>query len=288
MICVYAGMRAILAISLLSLNLVIGTSLVFALSLLSFFSLGLLKTWVNNIISCLCYYHARNIRAVLLYISGLQLQVSFADINKQDRHVIIANHRSQMDILILLAAASEHAPELKFFLKRSLMYVPFMGLFCYLCGYPFVDRFTKSQLRDRQLRAKQQQMLLDKCQSLFTRAVALVIFVEGTRFDKTKAQKFKYENLLPPQSLGVATAINAQQQTGSVLDATIVYAGDDISVWQVLSGKINKVQLLVEEVKLGQTINLDDKTSMRGLQNWLQELWQRKDKRISEILAAST
>lgn len=280
------NVRAVVAYGLLTINLVVGTTLVFVLSLLKVICpLAVVSEGVAFAITQLTGYHARNIRRILEVVCGLELQVKIpAAIDLDGCYTLVANHRSLVDILVLIASGVDALPPLKFFLKRSLMYVPFMGLFCYLTGYPFVDRYNKSQLRNPKLRLRQQQNLLDKCKQLFEQPTGLVIFVEGTRYDKLKASRYKYKHLLPPQSMGLALAMDAKREQ-ALLDVTLAYEGAVVTPWRLLSGDIARVVVDYRLVTDVAPVVYQDRKSMVMFHKWLQSLWALKDERLERMYA---
>ena len=283
-------MRAIAVVLLLTFNLVVCSSLAFFVYAINCMTAKLVDAHCSHLVDALVCIHAYTIRLVLHYVCGVQIvqQTDEAvDINGQ--YTIIANHQSHMDILILIAFGVGKLPPLKFFLKRSLMYVPFMGWFCYLMGYPFVDRFSKAQLRQASQRVEQQQALLRDCQALFTQPVGLVVFVEGTRFSVKKANKYRYTHVLPPQSKGLALALSSQVSP-RLLNITMAYDKPNTSVWQVLSGQVRRVvvTMVEEDVRVP---NLSDQKDMKDLHAWLVDRWLQKDaylvQRYHEVAAVA-
>ncbi|MCX7126185.1 MAG: 1-acyl-sn-glycerol-3-phosphate acyltransferase, partial [Gammaproteobacteria bacterium] len=65
-----------------------------------------------------------------------------------DWYVMISNHRSWLDILVLGIAFNKKIPPLKFFMKKELLWqLPFAGLACYALGFPFMSRHSHAQIR---------------------------------------------------------------------------------------------------------------------------------------------
>jgi len=53
------------------------------------------------------------------------------ELSKKNWYLLICNHRSWADIVILCVLLSKHIPMNKYFLKQQLAWVPFMGLACW-------------------------------------------------------------------------------------------------------------------------------------------------------------
>jgi len=55
---------------------------------------------------------------------------------------VISNHQSWVDIPALIQALNRRTPFFKFFLKKELVWVPFLGLAWWALDYPFMKRYT--------------------------------------------------------------------------------------------------------------------------------------------------
>jgi 1-acyl-sn-glycerol-3-phosphate acyltransferase len=81
---------------------------------------------------------------VCLYITGVSVTVEGLDhLEVGRRYVIMANHESSLDILVLLAALPPSV-ELRFLAKKSLFAVPFLGWAMKAAGFVPVDREDRS------------------------------------------------------------------------------------------------------------------------------------------------
>jgi 1-acyl-sn-glycerol-3-phosphate acyltransferase len=49
-------------------------------------------------------------------------------LNKNDWYLVMSNHQSWVDILVLQKILNKKIPMLKFFLKKELIWIPFLGL----------------------------------------------------------------------------------------------------------------------------------------------------------------
>ncbi|HAA39980.1 MAG TPA: acyltransferase, partial [Pseudomonas sp.] len=58
-------------------------------------------------------------------------------------YLVISNHQSWVDIPALIQALNRRTPFFKFFLKKELIWVPFLGLAWWALDYPFMKRYTK-------------------------------------------------------------------------------------------------------------------------------------------------
>lgn len=203
-------------------------------------------------------------------------------LSRADWYLVVANHRSWVDILVLQKVFNGRIPFLKFFLKKELFWVPFLGVAWWSLDFPFLERSVRA---DRDLetirRAAERFSLLP---------VSIMNFVEGTRFTPVKhaGQGPPYRHLLKPRAGGLAAIIQSMRnQLHALLDVTIVYPGGTPTFWQLLRGEVREVRVRVREIPL-EGIPLGDygtdKDYRRAFAAWLKELWSRKDTEISALL----
>ncbi len=71
------------------------------------------------------------------------------DVEKLRRHgwyLVFSNHQTWVDIVVLQAAFNRRIPFLKFFIKRELIWIPFIGLAWWALNMPFMKRYSPSYL----------------------------------------------------------------------------------------------------------------------------------------------
>jgi 1-acyl-sn-glycerol-3-phosphate acyltransferase len=62
------------------------------------------------------------------------------DLSRDEWYMLIANHQSWPDILVLVRAFNARIPGVKFFFKRSLLWVPVLGLALWGLDFPSMRR----------------------------------------------------------------------------------------------------------------------------------------------------
>ncbi len=208
-------------------------------------------------------------------------------VNRNRWYLIISNHQAWTDILILQICLLNHIPPIKFFTKRSLIWIPFLGLALWLLGFPFVrrskNRLTKDTKSDRQI-------TLNACQKFKNHPTSVLSFVEGTRFteDKHGAQRSNYQHLLKPKVSGLSYVTGAMgEKIDKLLDITIVYPDGPPTFWEFLQGQCEKIDVYVRshDLPVGLTSTPDDRHQRRVLAPWINTLWQEKDQMISDLKA---
>ena len=211
--------------------------------------------------------------------------------------IIISNHLSWTDIVILNHVYRGKIPITKFFLKQSLIYIPIVGLACYSIGMPFMHRYTRAQiLKNPALKNKDMDTTRKACERLLTYPSTLVNFCEGTRFTEAKAsaQKSPYQHLMPPKAMSLAVALGLiGAKIDAICNTTLLYPDNDPNksiFLALLSGRLKRVVARVEVIKqptITETMvgdYLNDKHFKREFTNLIREKWQEKDELITKLL----
>jgi 1-acyl-sn-glycerol-3-phosphate acyltransferase len=200
-----------------------------------------------------------------------------------------------VDILVLQRIFHRKIPFLKFFIKKELLWLPILGQAWWAMGFPFVKRYTKSDLqKNPHLKGKDLAITRKACQKFKTNPISIMNFVEGTRFtnEKQRRQQSPYSHLLKPKAGGIALVLSSMgEQIQRVLDVTIVYPDGVTNFWAFLCGKIRKINVHVRSLPVSAEL-LGDYTNDRQfraeLQRWLNNIWTEKNRTIEEIITSGT
>lgn len=219
-----------------------------------------------------------------------------ADLNPQASYLVISNHRSWTDIVVLQHVFRDKIPFLKFFLKKELVWVPFLGLAWWALDFPFMQRYSRRFLEKHpELRGQDMATTRTHCQKFKSTPVSVINFIEGTRFSSSKhlSQNSPFQNLLRPRAGGVAFVLAAMGDCLSgILDVTIAYPDNDPDalIWQMLQGKIPRIMVRVRLVPVPEdVVGKDywaDSDFRERMQNWVSRIWQDKDMLINSMLSA--
>lgn len=221
-----------------------------------------------------------------LEVTGLE------GLSRNDWYLIIANHQSWVDILLLQRVFNREIPFLKFFLKQQLVWVPLLGLAWWALDFPFMRRYSKSFLaKNPHLKGKDMATTQKACEKFKYKPTSIMNFVEGTRFTNTKhaRQASPFKHLLKPKAGGIAFVLNAMGgQLHQFIDVTIFYPAGTPTFWDFISGSVRKIKLHIEVKPLDNLfpddVNImeyfDNPAQRVRFQKWLNEQWQLKDQRI--------
>jgi len=215
-------------------------------------------------------------------------------LERSEWYLVLANHQSWVDILVLQRIFHRKIPFLKFFIKKELLWFPFLGQAWWAMDFPFVKRYTKSYLQKKpHLKGKDLEITRKACKKFKKMPVSIMNFVEGTRFTNEKhlRQQSPYSHLLKPKAGGIAFVLGSMgEQIHRVLDVTIVYPDGVTSFWALLCGKIREIKVKVRSLPVSPEILGDyanDGHFRVRLQRWLNNIWAEKNRYIEEITTSS-
>jgi len=208
-------------------------------------------------------------------------------------YLVISNHQSWVDIPALVQTLNRRTPFFKFFLKKELIWVPFLGLAWWALDYPFMKRYTKAFLaRHPELKGHDLEITQAACELFKRQPVTVVNYLEGTRFTAAKQaeQHSPHHYLLKPKAGGVAFVLAAMgEQLDAILDVTVAYPQARIpGFWDLISGQVPRVIIDIQTRELDPALwqgdYENDPVFREHVQNWVNQLWVEKDARIALLL----
>jgi 1-acyl-sn-glycerol-3-phosphate acyltransferase len=207
-------------------------------------------------------------------------------------YLVIANHQSWTDIVVLQRVFNRKIPMLKFFIKQQLIYAPIIGIAWWVLDFPIMKRYSAMTLKKKpHLRGKDIETTKASCERFKLTPVSVLNFLEGTRFntDKRTSQGSPYRHLLKPKSGGATMVLESLgDQLHSVLDVTLIYHDKTPSFIEFLMGHSSKITVQIEEIPMDE-VKHRSATQGEGFNNrqtlsFLQERWQKKDAVINDLL----
>ncbi len=239
------------------------------------------------------------IRGTLL-IMGLTQKIDWdirgtEGLSRRDWQLVVANHQSWVDILVLLKALGGRIAFPKFFTKHELIWLPLLGVALWALEFPLMRRYSRRVQEQRpELRGRDRETARRACERHRELPVSIVNFLEGTRFTAAKHadQDSPYRHLLRPKVGGVALALTALgDKIKSIRDVSIVYPDGPPSFWDFLCGRLDRVRVRVRTVELppelASGIDSDDPQRRERFHGWIEDLWRDKDDLIDELLRQS-
>ena len=212
-------------------------------------------------------------------------------------YLIVCNHQSWADILVLADTLHGRTWFPRFFLKRELIWVPIIGVACWALDMPFMRRHSREAVaKNPKLREDDLRTTREFCEKYRSEPIAAVNFLEGTRITEGKRLKSgsPYRHLLKPKSAGLSFTLNAMgEQFAGLVDISIAYkppakAGGSV-VWSWLCGQQQTLvlQAEVQPIPLAM-IHGDYEHDARfraDFQSWVSDIWAHKDARLDVLKA---
>ncbi len=207
-------------------------------------------------------------------------------------YLVVANHQSWVDILVLQNVFYRKIPFLKFFLKKELFWFPVLGQAWWALDFPFMQRYSRKFLKKNpHLIGKDLEITRRACRKFRQLPVSVMNFVEGTRFtpEKHARQRSPYTHLLRTKAGGLAFVLAAMgDKMQHIVDVTIAYPHGVASFWDFVCGRLREVRVHVKTLPIDHELlgdYLHDPQFKREFQNWLNRLWYEKDNHLSRMLA---
>lgn len=210
--------------------------------------------------------------------------------------IIICNHLSWADIVLLLHIYRGKIPLTKFFLKKNLIYIPLIGLACWGLGMPFLNRYTREQLiKNPELKNRDIETTRKACRRLVYAPSTLINFVEGTRYTPAKAAKSKspYKHLMVPKSPSLAIALGEiGNDIEALFNTTMCYRYNTKSPFiDLLKGRMRTVYARIEKIPVTEELvgnYLEDKQFKHNFGVRLREIWAQKDAQLDSYLSQAS
>ena len=196
-------------------------------------------------------------------------------------YLLVANHQSMVDIVVLQNIFRRKTPILKFLLKKELIWVPFLGIAWWALDFPFMERKSSG--------GRDMETVRKACDKFSLLPVTIMNFVEGTRFTTAKRENGNspFTHLLKPKPGGIAVVVSALgRRLHSILDVTIVYPERIPNLWTFLCSSSMEIKVRVRQIPITAELLGDyvtDPEFRQKFKDWLDRLWDEKDKLIETL-----
>lgn len=216
-----------------------------------------------------------------------------AALKRSGWYLVISNHRSWADILVLQSVFNRKIPFPKFFIKKELMWFPLLGPIWWALDYPFMKRYSREYLRrNPEKRGRDLETTRLACEKFKATPVTVLNFLEGTRFSLTKHlnQRPPYRHLLSPRAGGIAFALSAMgERFNEILNVTIIYPVRNFRFWHMLNGKLPHIVVRIERTAIPEGALIKDYQTdtefRKRFQGWINQVWQQKDQLIEDVFS---
>ena len=286
--------KGAVAISLMTVNVIAWCLVLFTVALAKF--LVPIPAWrrlTSRAMTALAEGWIGTNNAIFRALGLLPLDVrGLEGLSTREWYLVVSNHQSWVDILVLQAVFNRRIPFLKFFLKQQLIWVPFLGVAWWALDFPFMRRYTSAHLaKHPEDRGKDLTVTRRACEKFRLIPTSVMNFVEGTRFTPAKHAAFKspYRHLLPPRAGGVSFVLSAMGgMLHSMLDVTLAYTTGRPTLWDMCCGRVGTVRVDVGRRPIEAWLSAGDYSSdpafRARFQEWLGGVWADKDALLDRML----
>lgn len=285
--------RAVAVALCLFLNLALWGTLVLAGGLVKLLTFGELRRRVIRLLPKLGdQWGAWNDRIFDTFLRTRWEIEGLDDLRPDQHYLVISNHVSWIDIFAVVRAFHDRAPFIRFFLKHTLAWMPFVGQACWALGFPFMRRYSAEYLKHHpEKRGRDLETTRIACRRYKHLPVTILNFVEGTRFSREKHedQQSPYRFLLRPRVGGIAFVLaSLAEQIDAFYDVTIVYPSRDVTMWDFIRNDVPWIRIIGRRIDVPDEFRSDAITE-RGparehFKAWVEEIWQHKDQEIGRIV----
>jgi len=292
---IFATLRGALTLALIVLNTILWGTPLLLLALVKLAMPGRrLREFLSRGLIVLAENWVSTNSAILSLTGALEFELrGDTGLKRRDWYLMIANHRSWVDILLLQTAFSRRIPFLKFFIKEQLKWVPVLGLAWWALDMPFMRRHSREYLEKHpEERGRDLEATRRACRKFRNTPTTVINFVEGTRFtgDKHDAAGSPYSHLLPPRAGGMAFVLGAMgDMLHATLDVTIAYGRHTPSLWDLCCGRMSRAIVHVRRRAIEPWMtggDYSEDTAFRaGFQSALAKLWGEKDELLGRLQA---
>ena len=217
-------------------------------------------------------------------VSGL------SSLSMNEWYLVLCNHQSWVDIVILQRVLHGQIPFLKFFLKKELIYVPFLGIAWWALDFPFMKRHSQAFLKKNpHLKGEDLKTTRKSCEKFKYKPVSVMSFIEGTRFtpEKQSKQNSPYQYLLKPKAGGIGFVLDAMgEHLTKMVNITIYYPEGIPTFYDFICGNVKNVQVHIENANIEQELKGDyfnDRAFKINFQKHVNSIWTEKDKTLSKL-----
>lgn len=287
-------LRVVVIVSLIAVNTLVHVPPLVLLALVkAILPVDRLRRGIDPVLTGLAESWVAVNTAMIDAFTKTRFQIDLPPGLRRDGHyLVLANHQSWVDIVVLQKAFNRKIPLLRFFLKRSLFWVPVLGLAWWALDFPFMGRYSRQQIaRNPELGRKDMETTRKACAKFADIPVSVMNFVEGTRMTDAKhaSQQSPYRHLLKPKSGGVAFVLDAMGSgLQSIVDVSLVYPDGRPSMIDLIGNRVGQIKVVVRERPIpAEFVNGDyqgDREFRIRFQRWMNTIWEEKDSQISQLL----
>lgn len=213
------------------------------------------------------------------------------EFDRNRSYLLLCNHQSWVDVPVLLQLFGLRLPFYRFFLKRSLVWMPLLGIAFWALEYPLV-RFRSRRYLEKHPEKRGEGLAAARraCERIRGVPSTIVNFPEGALFSRQRHQRqeSRYRNLLRPHAGGPSLVISAMaDQLDSLIDVTLHYPDGAPGVPDLLCNRVRSVRVHVRRIDIPAPMvrgdYQDDADFREHFRRWLNAIWKHKDELLERL-----
>jgi 1-acyl-sn-glycerol-3-phosphate acyltransferase len=285
-------LRGVLALFLLVINLFFWIVPLFPFAIIKIIvPFKPVRKTMDSVLNFICTMWASCNKMFLMFLNDFKWDIQGdTNLSMHDWYLVLANHQSWADIVVLQFVLNNRIPYFRFFLKKQLAWLPIFNFVWYALDYPYMKRYSKAFLeKNPHMKGKDIETTRKSCEKFKDVPASLMNFVEGTRFtpEKHDRQKAPFKHLLRPKAGGIAFVLAAMgERLTAILDVTISYSPKAVELWGFLCGRVSGVTVRIRKIPITDEIlgdYFDDDAYRHSFQEWVNDLWEDKDEIMDQL-----
>ena len=134
--------KGVVTVSLMTINVIAWCLVLFTVAIAKFIlPIPAWRRWLSRAMTALAEGWIGTNNAIFRLMGSLPLDPrGLEGLSTREWYLVVSNHRSWVDILVLQAVFNRRVPFLKFFLKQQLIWVPFLGIAWWALDFPVMRR----------------------------------------------------------------------------------------------------------------------------------------------------
>ncbi len=219
----------------------------------------------------------------------IEWEMDLPPLDPSRNYFMVCNHQSWVDIVLLFTIFNRKMPLIRFFTKREIAWIPFVGFALVALDFPLMQRYSKEKLaKHPHLRGKDVETTRRSCRQIARHPFSVLNFLEGTRFTPVKhdRQQSPYRYLLKPKATGMAFALSSLgDSVTEMVDVTVFYPDGAPTFLDLWSGRIRKIVVSARVMPIPEGYTAgdyeNDPAFRAEFQGWVQNLWETKDAQLA-------
>ena len=285
-----ASLKGSLSAVFITLNTAVVCALLYPMALIRLLLIGSWRSALTRRMDLIIdlWVSANNSLIKALRLIDIDVEWPSEPLRRDRWYMVVSNHQTWTDIILLQSVLRPALPPLKFFTKRELLWLPLAGLAMKLLGFPYVRRARQSGGGNNQSAAgKDRDAINAACAVFRNHPTAVLSFLEGTRFTPAKrdARNSRFQHLLNPKIGGLSAVLGGlADELDTLIDVTIHYPEGPPGFWEFLQGKCANARMRVDAHHLSAEMRDPDPAVQRAeVGAFIEALWRTKDARLGEV-----